>query len=222
MNFTPLFQFQCVFTRAGVVIGMATIEHLRQGARPDRAEYDAYLHSQAWRNRRLAAIEAAGGRCQLCNSPDNLEAHHRTYVRFGRELPGDLTVLCGECHQLYHGRVAAERAEPQPDLWDRTMDWAVAELRCALRDAIDALSWDHMMYGRFEAALASARWSEERVTERLHTMHRRWYARRGIDVAPLPKCERIVPDPPMVPQPPRDGRSLQEIVASLGRGAGAE
>jgi len=49
----------------------------------------------------------AGGRCQVCNSPDGLEAHHRTYERLGDELPGDLTCLCRKCHQIFteHGQL---------------------------------------------------------------------------------------------------------------------
>lgn len=195
---------------------------LRREPRPGRADYNAYIGSAAWAARRALALAAAGHRCQICNSVGTLDVHHRTYARFGQEDPGDLTVLCGECHRLYHGRVAAERADPHPDLWDRTMDWAVAELRCALREAIDAMSWDHMMYGRFGAALASARRSEERVTERLHAMHRRWYARRGIHVERLPKGELLAPGPPMVPPPVRDGRSLLEIARGTGRGGGIE
>lgn len=69
--------------------------------------YPDYLDSEEWRERRSWAIEDAGGRCQVCNSPDQLHVHHRTYERRGYEAPGDLTVLCAECHELFHknGRV---------------------------------------------------------------------------------------------------------------------
>lgn len=72
--------------------------------RMNRAEYrDVYLRSDHWRETRLRALEAAGNRCQVCNSDRRLDVHHRTYERLGREAPGDLTVLCRGCHELYHG-----------------------------------------------------------------------------------------------------------------------
>ena len=64
--------------------------------------YDEYLLTPEWRARRAEAIDRAGGMCQLCCSPRRLHAHHRTYVRRGHEHPADLTVLCEECHDLFH------------------------------------------------------------------------------------------------------------------------
>lgn len=85
-------------------------------------EYLAYLRSPLWAGKRRAALEAAGHRCQVCNSPSRLDVHHRTYERFGgAELPGDLTVLCRACHDLFHGarRVAAT---PPPSVQALTME----------------------------------------------------------------------------------------------------
>ncbi len=65
-------------------------------------DYRSYLQSAAWKQRRREAIQRAGGRCQVCNSSGPLEVHHRTYKRVGRELPGDLTVLCRGCHARFH------------------------------------------------------------------------------------------------------------------------
>jgi hypothetical protein len=70
--------------------------------RNDGFDYDAYLASPEWWQRREAAVAAAGGRCQLCNGTKNLNVHHRTYVRLGRENPSDLTVLCRGCHEKHH------------------------------------------------------------------------------------------------------------------------
>lgn len=66
------------------------------------SKYPEYIRSREWMGRRRLAITRARCRCQLCNSPDNLEVHHRTYERLGREDPEDLTVLCSECHGLFH------------------------------------------------------------------------------------------------------------------------
>jgi hypothetical protein len=70
--------------------------------------YADYLLTPEWQERRQAALDRAGRRCQVCNTPRRLHVHHRTYERRGRELPGDLTVLCDRCHALFHGK------EPRP------------------------------------------------------------------------------------------------------------
>jgi len=69
--------------------------------------YRDYLASPEWRKKRAAALEYAGHACQACNSPHELEVHHRTYERLCRERPADLTVLCRTCHTLFHagGRI---------------------------------------------------------------------------------------------------------------------
>jgi hypothetical protein len=64
--------------------------------------YEQYLRTDHWLKVRDAAIERANRRCALCNSAVNLHAHHRTYERLGRELPGDITVLCSVCHDKFH------------------------------------------------------------------------------------------------------------------------
>ena len=72
--------------------------------------YAEYLQTDHWLVTRRAALERAGLRCQACNAGDVvLDVHHRTYERRGAERPGDLIVLCGECHEAFHAvrRVAA-------------------------------------------------------------------------------------------------------------------
>lgn len=69
-----------------------------------RPEYYEYIQSDQWRQRANEAKQRAGHRCQICNrssSEVTLDAHHRTYERLGNELPGDITVLCRDCHQLF-------------------------------------------------------------------------------------------------------------------------
>lgn len=81
---------------------------LHRAQRPmSEVEYQTYLKSDQWRQRAEAAKQRAHHRCQVCYSPDDLEAHHRTYKRLGWEHPMDLTVMCGTCHGLFseHGRL---------------------------------------------------------------------------------------------------------------------
>lgn len=64
--------------------------------------YSEYLQTPEWAKKRIKALRFAQFRCQLCNSKENLNVHHRTYERIGCELLGDLITLCQECHVVFH------------------------------------------------------------------------------------------------------------------------
>jgi hypothetical protein len=71
-----------------------------------RSDYEAYIHtSSAWRGKRNGALRNANYRCERCGSSDRLHVHHKTYVRFRDEVPGDLEVLCEACHFTHHGYI---------------------------------------------------------------------------------------------------------------------
>lgn len=79
-----------------------------------RVEYrDVYLRSAHWAGIRKQALKRAEHRCQVCNGTERLDVHHRTYERLGHERPGDLTVLCRRCHDLFHGATGRGQA-PDP------------------------------------------------------------------------------------------------------------
>jgi hypothetical protein len=67
----------------------------------EHSEYLAYIESPEWKARSEAAKKRVGYRCQVCNNPGQLNAHHRTYERLGCEDDLDITVLCRHCHELY-------------------------------------------------------------------------------------------------------------------------
>lgn len=78
-----------------------------QFAKPSftRSNYEEYLKSNIWREKADEAKKRAGYRCQVCNVSQaqvRLDAHHRTYERLGNELPEDITILCRNCHKLFH------------------------------------------------------------------------------------------------------------------------
>ena len=73
-------------------------------------DYRAYLRSPEWQELRKAALKRAGGRCQVCNNPERLEVHHRTYERIFEETLDDLTVLCRRCHETHHVRRRRKKA----------------------------------------------------------------------------------------------------------------
>jgi 5-methylcytosine-specific restriction endonuclease McrA len=77
-----------------------------------RLPYRDYLRTFHWRRTRDLTLERAGHRCALCPSTSTLSVHHRSYARLGYEQPGDLIVLCKDCHDRHHQAIvlAAIRA----------------------------------------------------------------------------------------------------------------
>jgi hypothetical protein len=77
--------------------------------------YGEYLQTPEWRRVRDLALRRAGFRCELphCRSKVGLQVHHRDYDRIGEEVPEDLTVLCGVCHDgWHHGLIPGLERDP--------------------------------------------------------------------------------------------------------------
>ena len=70
--------------------------------------YDAYLQSDAWREKRAQALKRDGGLCQGCLERPATQVHHLTYAHVGDELLFELISICDDCHERAHrGRTAA-------------------------------------------------------------------------------------------------------------------
>ena len=67
-----------------------------------QSDYHEYINSYEWWEKATLAKWRAWERCQVCNGTEQLEAHHRTYERLGYEDRDDITVLCRDCHQVFH------------------------------------------------------------------------------------------------------------------------
>ncbi len=65
-------------------------------------EYECYLRSNVWHEKRKAVLGRATYQCELCEKASATEVHHLTYVRLGKELLTDLLAVCETCHQLIH------------------------------------------------------------------------------------------------------------------------
>ena len=91
------------------------LECLR-GSRVDYANmpYPEYLETEKWKQKANDCKGRAGWRCQICNMPPPLDAHHRRYDRRGYEEPGDLTALCRRCHSVVHEYIIPVKAD-HPD-----------------------------------------------------------------------------------------------------------
>ena len=67
-------------------------------------KYSEYIQSPAWERKRQQVLTFWDGKCAICYSPNNVQVHHRTYVRIGDERLMDLLPLCKDCHDLFHFR----------------------------------------------------------------------------------------------------------------------
>lgn len=71
-------------------------------------DYKEYLKTEHWQEVRELKLQSVNYKCQICNSNKELNIHHRSYENLYDEQNHleDLTVLCKECHGLYHDRLA--------------------------------------------------------------------------------------------------------------------
>lgn len=70
------------------------------------ADYHAYIRSPEWQavKQRYRASRLPQD-CLRCGSSENIELHHRSYRRLGRERLSDIVPLCRDCHRrLHHAR----------------------------------------------------------------------------------------------------------------------
>lgn len=71
----------------------------------NKDEYREYLNSEEWFSLRDKVLEYFGHRCAVCDCGFDLDVHHRTYARAGREDFTDLIALCRECHSMFHNKL---------------------------------------------------------------------------------------------------------------------
>lgn len=65
-------------------------------------EYDAYIQSPEWHEKRERVLARDRFLCQGCLEHQAVHVHHMTYERLFNELLCDLVSLCVPCHQLCH------------------------------------------------------------------------------------------------------------------------
>lgn len=66
------------------------------------ADYHKYLKSDHWEELKKLVFEWRGRKCQLCMGSRNLQVHHMTYKRVGKEDPRDVLIVCDSCHKFIH------------------------------------------------------------------------------------------------------------------------
>ena len=70
--------------------------------------YDLYINSPEWRERRKLVFLRAGGKCEGCLSKAATDCHHTTYDNIGQEFLFELLALCDACHKRYHAHIFPE------------------------------------------------------------------------------------------------------------------
>lgn len=74
--------------------------------------YETYMNSNAWRQKRKARLEIDNHQCRLCGETERLEVHHRpdSYALLPNETVEEhLTTLCVWCHDLITNRIRERR-----------------------------------------------------------------------------------------------------------------
>jgi hypothetical protein len=123
-------------------------------------EYKDYIAGPAWRARRDARVQKAGGRCEFvttrtaagvlvedrCRRTDSLQVHHNTYERLGNERDGDLDVYCWFHHLIAH--LLMKRCSccggPALDNDEAAEAWLLVSLRCLQIEPDSLPGWDRL------------------------------------------------------------------------------
>ena len=82
--------------------GRIEVDYTMADAITPRLRGRKHPRPQHWHDLRQRALRRDRHRCTACNSRQNLEVHHRTYERWGRERLSDVYTLCHACHQTFH------------------------------------------------------------------------------------------------------------------------
>lgn len=66
------------------------------------ADYNEYLNTQQWKDKRLRVLNRDNYVCQACLINKSVDVHHLTYIRVFKEPLFDLVSVCKECHENIH------------------------------------------------------------------------------------------------------------------------
>jgi hypothetical protein len=89
-------------------------------------DYADYLNSPHWRALRTNAL--GDNACCMCSGREELQVHHRSYRRLGRENESDLMVLCRVCHNRVHRWLDAKYPQRSVCFKSERTDQAIAAL----------------------------------------------------------------------------------------------
>ena len=67
-------------------------------------EYEKYIHSPEWKERRDRVMKRCGYLCECCLLRKAAHVHHTTYANIRNEMLWELRGVCIKCHEWIHGR----------------------------------------------------------------------------------------------------------------------
>ena len=77
----------------------------------NREDYKKYMGSKDWVEKKLWILEKRGNSCEVCHTigevRNPIQVHHNNYENVGSEGLEDLSVLCRDCHWLFHEQIPA-------------------------------------------------------------------------------------------------------------------
>lgn len=65
-------------------------------------EYNDYIKSIHWQNKKLEYFRFHDKRCMECGNHKSIQLHHLTYEHIGNERLSELIPLCEMCHKSIH------------------------------------------------------------------------------------------------------------------------
>jgi len=77
----------------------------------EHAEYQKYLASRKWYEKRGAVKHRARGWCERCRARRMRAVHHLTYENVGNEPLEDLQAVCQPCHDFVHAQRGSDPAK---------------------------------------------------------------------------------------------------------------
>ncbi|UAB78651.1 HNH endonuclease [Erythrobacter sp. SCSIO 43205] len=77
-------------------------DHFAQQDSQNALEYQEYLNSSEWRDKREKVLKRANGTCEGCLDRAATEVHHITYEHIGEEFLWELRAVCQQCHDRIH------------------------------------------------------------------------------------------------------------------------
>lgn len=93
--------------------------------------YKEYLKSSDWRVVKLRKLKSRMPyRCYCCNTYKNLDLHHISYTRLGREKLSDLTWVCRNCHELIHKKSKALKYKDLKRSMKQVKKYNKSKLKC--------------------------------------------------------------------------------------------
>lgn len=111
-------------------------------------DYDSYLKSPEWRQKKANRLAYDNWQCAVCHKPihegDRYETHHLMYNRLGHEqIETDIISLCPTCHQDFHN------TWKKGNYWEETplAHWKEYSLEATARLCIENLDRDILLGG---------------------------------------------------------------------------